>query len=101
MLSSMWDLPGPGVERVTSALAGGSLPLDHQGSPFLPFLREEFQKLKEEGLPVAAPFNMSSIISNKLAGKINKKTGNSLDITALSTSPCAYQIFLLTTYRIF
>ena len=77
MLSSMWDLPRPGVEPVSSALAGGSLPLEHQGSPFLPFLREEFQKLKEEELPVVEPFNMSSIISNKLVGKIKKKTDNS------------------------
>ena len=29
----MWDLPGPGSESVRPALAGGSYPLDHHGTP--------------------------------------------------------------------
>ena len=31
----MWDLPGPGIELMSPALADGSWPLDHQGSPLL------------------------------------------------------------------
>ena len=34
----MWDLPGPGIQRVSPSLAGDSLPLDHQGSPLIPSL---------------------------------------------------------------
>ena len=30
----MWDLPGPGMEPMFTALAGYSLLLSHQGSPF-------------------------------------------------------------------
>ena len=30
---SMWNLPEPGTEPVSSALAGGFLSLDHRGSP--------------------------------------------------------------------
>ena len=36
LLQAMWDLPGPGVEPMSPALAGGqvdSLPLSHQRSP--------------------------------------------------------------------
>ena len=33
----MWDLPGPGIEPVSAALAGGLLPLYHQGSAVAPF----------------------------------------------------------------
>ena len=29
----MWDLPGPGLEPMSPALAGGFLTLRHQGSP--------------------------------------------------------------------
>ena len=29
----MWNLPGPGIELVSPALAADSLPLSHQGSP--------------------------------------------------------------------
>ena len=29
----MWDLPGPAIESVSPALAGGFQPLAHQGSP--------------------------------------------------------------------
>ena len=28
-----WDLPGPGIKPVSPALAGGLLPLSHQGNP--------------------------------------------------------------------
>ena len=31
----MWDLPGLGIEPVSPALEGDSLPLSHQGSPVL------------------------------------------------------------------
>ena len=33
----MWDLPGPGLEPVSPALAGTFLTLRHQGSPDLHF----------------------------------------------------------------
>ena len=33
LLCSMWDLPGPGIEPVSPALAGGSVPLSRLGSP--------------------------------------------------------------------
>lgn len=29
----MWDLPNPEIEHVFPELAGGSYPLNHQGSP--------------------------------------------------------------------
>ena len=32
-LCGMWDLPGPGIEPVSPALADGCYPLCHQGSP--------------------------------------------------------------------
>ena len=35
LLRGMWDLPGPGLEPVSPALAGGFLTMRHQGSPFL------------------------------------------------------------------
>ena len=41
LLHSMWDLPGPGVEPMSPALAADSLPPSHQGSPPL-FLKTEF-----------------------------------------------------------
>ena len=40
MLRGMWDLPGPGLEPVSPALAGGFLTTDHQGSPVSAFLRQ-------------------------------------------------------------
>ena len=33
LLYGMWDLPGPGIEPVSHALAGGFLTTAHQGSP--------------------------------------------------------------------
>ena len=33
LLSGMWDLPRPGIKHLSSALAGDSLPLCHQGNP--------------------------------------------------------------------
>ena len=36
-----WDLPGPGIEPVSSALAGGFLTLDHQGGPQTPSALEQ------------------------------------------------------------
>ena len=33
LLHGMWDLPGSGIEPVSPALAGNSLPLSHQGRP--------------------------------------------------------------------
>ena len=33
MLHSMWDLPGPGLERVSPALAGGFLTTAPPGKP--------------------------------------------------------------------
>ena len=35
LLRGMWDLPRPGLEPMSPALAGGSQPLHHQGSPQL------------------------------------------------------------------
>ena len=32
LLHDMWDLPGTGIKPVSPALAGGPLPLSHQGS---------------------------------------------------------------------
>ena len=37
LLRGMWDLPRPGLEPVSPALAGRLSPLRHQGSPHLPF----------------------------------------------------------------
>ena len=34
LLRGMWDIPGPGLEPVSPALAGGFLTLRHQGSPW-------------------------------------------------------------------
>ena len=39
LLRGMWDIPGPGLEPVSPALAGGFLTLRHQGSPQLWSLR--------------------------------------------------------------
>ena len=36
LLRGMWDLPGPGLEPMSPALADGFLTTDHQGSPVLP-----------------------------------------------------------------
>ena len=33
LLHSLWDLPGSGIKPVSPVLAGGWLPLSHQGSP--------------------------------------------------------------------
>ena len=33
LLHGMWDLPAPGIEPVSSAMAGGFFTLSHQGSP--------------------------------------------------------------------
>ena len=33
LLRGMWDLPGPGLEPMSPALAGGFLTMCHQGSP--------------------------------------------------------------------
>ena len=40
LLHGMWDLPGPGLEPVSPALAGGFLTTDCQGSPVSAFLRQ-------------------------------------------------------------
>ena len=40
----MWDLPGPGIESVSPALADGFFttePLGNQGSPLIPFKSEK------------------------------------------------------------
>ena len=43
MPSSMWDLPGAGIEPMSPALAGSSLTtLDHQGSSVFIFLTFKF-----------------------------------------------------------
>jgi len=34
-ISSSGDLSDPGIELASPALAGGSAPLSHQGSPFI------------------------------------------------------------------
>ena len=52
MLHGLWDPPGPGIEPVTSALAGNFfffLPLSHQGSPHSVIL------IEVEDLPVQVP----------------------------------------------
>ena len=38
LLRGMWDLPRPGLEPVSPALAGNSQPLRHQGSPEMSFV---------------------------------------------------------------
>ena len=38
LLRGLWDLPRPGLEPVSPALAADSQPLRHQGSPCLLFL---------------------------------------------------------------
>ena len=40
----MWNLPKPGLEPVSPALAGDSLPLSHQGSPKVRFLMSHHWK---------------------------------------------------------
>ena len=42
LLHGMWDLPRPGLEPVSPALAGDSQPLHHQGSPTVILLRVIF-----------------------------------------------------------
>ena len=42
LLRSMWNLPGSGIEPVTSALAGGFFTTESSGKPCHAFLREEF-----------------------------------------------------------
>ena len=42
---SMWDPPQPEIKLVSSALQGGSQPLDHQGSPPLQLLIELFKNI--------------------------------------------------------
>ena len=37
LLRGMWDLPRPGLEPVSPALAADSQPLRHQGSPYFHF----------------------------------------------------------------
>ena len=44
LLYSRWDLPGPGIEATFPALAGGSHPLHHWGSP-RPHLFEQLPDL--------------------------------------------------------
>ena len=41
----MWDPPQPEIKLVSSALQGGSQPLDHQGSPPLQLLIELFKNI--------------------------------------------------------
>ena len=48
LLRGVWDLPRPGLEPVSPALAGDSQPLRHQGSPPLCFLKCSFQALKKK-----------------------------------------------------
>ena len=43
----MWDLPRPGIEPMFPALAGGILPLSHQGNPSLSFLIHMFIRCEE------------------------------------------------------
>ena len=38
LFHGMWDLPGPGIEPMSPALAGNLYPLCHQGSPAQCFL---------------------------------------------------------------
>ena len=41
----MWDLPGPGIESVSLALAGGLINTEPPEKPFiLTYLREHFQR---------------------------------------------------------
>ena len=42
----MWDLPEPGLEPMSPALAGGFLPLRHQGSP-KHFLKVSLARIKK------------------------------------------------------
>ena len=44
LLHSVWDLPGPGIESGSLALAGEFLPLSHKGSPEAQALYVSMQK---------------------------------------------------------
>ena len=44
----MWDLPGPGLEPVSPALAGGFLTTVPPGKPDYELLKEEFDTKKPE-----------------------------------------------------
>ena len=48
LLRGMWDLPRPGLEPVSPALAGDSHPLRHQGSPYITFEISVFKVLIHE-----------------------------------------------------
>ena len=44
MFHIMWNLPGPGIEPVSPALAGSS-PLSYQGSPLKHLLNDVYKQI--------------------------------------------------------
>ena len=43
----MWDLPGPGLEPMSPALAGGFLTTAPPGKPYFIFIRDAWERKKE------------------------------------------------------
>ena len=53
LLRGMWDLPGPGLEPVFPALAGGFLTTAPPGKPEGGVLRQDTSRERDSGLPAA------------------------------------------------
>ena len=56
LLQGMWDLPGPGIESVSLALAGGLITTEPPEKVFiLPYLMEHFQREWQSESPALLP----------------------------------------------
>ena len=75
----MWDLPGLGIEPVSPALEGDSLPLSHQGSPVL-------------------NLNWSKILTQGFELHTESFTGNAKTVSYLSICPGEFGGTLLPGY---
>ena len=99
----MWDLPGPGIEPVSLALADGSHTLYHQGSPVRscfevssgPILEATIQSLQWQGQnldpgprPQARPASMWSILQRvPPAGRAHLRVPSPLLISRATSLP--------------
>ena len=56
----MWDLPGPGLEPVSPALAGGILTAAPPGKPYHSFLKIQFEASRKcKVTEIKAPFGLN------------------------------------------
>ena len=108
----MWDLPGPGLEPVFSALAGGSLTTAPPGKPHFAFLNFGVFPSKLKHLLCACQYCTGSERHNWARQTRLLSSGGAdevlfspplLQTYNISLSPCCYDLISITSngYRIF